>query len=426
MWGVTGWVHRAPGCASPSCSPSAWRRLAWLTPGWFTSPSRRRGRRAVAIRHSPRMVLPSLRHLVVDPMTRPSGIAAPAQGHARCAPSAAPAGTAPSTRPTHRQHCPPAPPVSRHPGERCSTTTRHRPRRHARTSTTAWPEPCPNTSCSIRAPPHPRSRPMTTTPIPPTVQPSTRRAGRADQPHACAPPTTGEWRAQVQATGGCAAPIHLRGSSRVLDRDGAVLLERTGTVLAPCGNRRAAVCPACSDRYAADAYHLLRAGLAGDDTKDVPDTVTDAPAGVPHPDRAVVRAGAHPHASPRAGTSSPAAAANGTTPTTPASAPPLDPDSYDYEGAVLWQAHAGMLWARFTTALRRALAAALGVTGARVPRPRPAVLRQGRRVPAPRPRALPRRHPPRRPRRTHRPTTRRARPRPHCGPRSPPPPAPRR
>jgi hypothetical protein len=42
----------------------------------------------------------------------------------------------------------------------------------------------------------------------------------------------------------------------------------------------------------------------------------------------------------------------------------LDPERYDYEGAVLWQAHAGMLWARFVTHLRRALAAALGV-GAR-------------------------------------------------------------
>ena len=106
------------------------------------------------------------------------------------------------------------------------------------------------------------------------------------------------WRAQVEATGGCAAPIHLTGSSRVLDRDGAVLLERSGTVLAPCGNRRATVCPACSDRYAADAYHLLRAGLAGDDTKGVPDTRHRAPAGVPDPDRALVRAGPHPQAHP--------------------------------------------------------------------------------------------------------------------------------
>jgi uncharacterized Zn-finger protein len=85
------------------------------------------------------------------------------------------------------------------------------------------------------------------------------------------------WRAQVEATRGCAAPIHLRGSSRVLDRDGATLIERSGTVLAPCGNRRESVCPACSDRYCADAFHLLRAGLAGDDAKGVPATVAQHP-----------------------------------------------------------------------------------------------------------------------------------------------------
>src|SRR4051794_1096012 len=81
-----------------------------------------------------------------------------------------------------------------------------------------------------------------------------------------------DWRAQVEATRGCAAPIPLRGASRVLDRDGAVLLEREGTVLAPCGNRRASVCLPCSKRYSGDAYHLLRAGLSGDDTKATPAT----------------------------------------------------------------------------------------------------------------------------------------------------------
>ena len=149
-----------------------------------------------------------------------------------------------------------------------------------------------------------------------------------------------QWRAQVEATGGCAAPIHLLGSSRVLDRDGAVLLERTGTVLAPCGNRRASVCPSCSDRYAADAFHLLRAGLAGDDTKNVPDrghrhpraflTLT-APSFGPVHTRALTPRGhvipcrcreRHRADDPRIGTA-------------------LDPDSYDYHGAVLWQAHAG-------------------------------------------------------------------------------------
>ena len=35
--------------------------------------------------------------------------------------------------------------------------------------------------------------------------------------------------------------------------------------------------PACSDRYAADAFHLLRAGLAGDEGKDVPASITERP-----------------------------------------------------------------------------------------------------------------------------------------------------
>ena len=111
-------------------------------------------------------------------------------------------------------------------------------------------------------------------------------------------------------------------------------------MLAPCGNRRAAVCPACSDRYAADAYHLLRAGLAGDDDKGVPTTVAEhprafltltAPSFGPVHTRKITRRGhvipcrcgdRHHPADPRLGT-------------------PLDPDSYDYAGAVLWQAHAG-------------------------------------------------------------------------------------
>ena len=172
-----------------------------------------------------------------------------------------------------------------------------------------------------------------------------------------------QWRAQVEATGGCAAPIHLAGSSRVLDRDRGVLLERSGTVLAPCGNRRESVCPSCSDRYATDAFHLLRAGLCGDDTKHVPATVVEhprlfltltAPSFGPVHTRALTPRGHvipcrcrehHRADDPHVGTA-------------------LDPDTYDYIGAVLWQAHAGVLWARFTIALRRALAAQLGVKGA--------------------------------------------------------------
>lgn len=41
---------------------------------------------------------------------------------------------------------------------------------------------------------------------------------------------------------------------------------------------------------------------------------------------------------------------------------PLDPDSYDYTGAVLFNNHAGDLWQRFTNRLRREIAARAGLT----------------------------------------------------------------
>ena len=77
-----------------------------------------------------------------------------------------------------------------------------------------------------RSVPHPGACPMTPTPRLPTPMPVTdvlddqisTRLRSADYR---------DWRAQVEATRGCAAPIHLRGSSRILDRDGAVLLERS-------------------------------------------------------------------------------------------------------------------------------------------------------------------------------------------------------
>ncbi|MBJ6620211.1 replication initiator [Streptomyces sp. DHE17-7] len=41
---------------------------------------------------------------------------------------------------------------------------------------------------------------------------------------------------------------------------------------------------------------------------------------------------------------------------------PLDPDTYDYEAAVLWNAHAGPLWRRFSIYLRREVAKRAGLT----------------------------------------------------------------
>ncbi len=167
------------------------------------------------------------------------------------------------------------------------------------------------------------------------------------------------WRARVEQVGGCSVPIHLTGEfevSRVAT--GEVLTRRAGTVFAPCGNRRESVCPSCSDRYAADAFHLIRAGLSGG--KGVPDSVAGKPRlfvtltapsfGPVHsrlvrPSGEVVRCrcGQRHHGDdPQLGTA-------------------LNPDRYDYAGAVLWQAHAGELWNRFTVRLRRELAKAAGI-----------------------------------------------------------------
>ena len=170
-----------------------------------------------------------------------------------------------------------------------------------------------------------------------------------------------EWRSLVETTGGCAAPIRLRGSSTLLDRDGSVLASRDGDILAPCGNRRESVCQPCSARYAGDAFHLVRAGLAGDDTKGVPVDVQKHP-------RAFLTLTApsfgpvHTRRTGRRGVILPCGCGERHHPADTRLGTAVDPDTYDYEGAVLWQAHAGLLWARFTTKLRRALAAALGLT----------------------------------------------------------------
>ena len=45
---------------------------------------------------------------------------------------------------------------------------------------------------------------------------------------------------------------------------------------------------------------------------------------------------------------------------------PLNPDTYDYEAAVLWNAHAGQLWRRFSTYLRREVAKRAGLSQRRL------------------------------------------------------------
>ncbi|MDF3300577.1 replication initiator protein RepSA [Streptomyces tropicalis] len=171
------------------------------------------------------------------------------------------------------------------------------------------------------------------------------------------------WEDQIRRTGGCADPIHLTGWTLHKDKTtGQVLYhystenEPGGRLRIACGNRRASRCPSCAWTYAGDTYHLIRAGLAGDDRRAIPAAVRDHPRvfatltapsfGRVHnrPDRGTCRCGTH-HAAddPALGTA-------------------LDPATYDYAGAVLFNNHAGQLWQRFTTRLRREIGARAGLS----------------------------------------------------------------
>ncbi|QPP08348.1 replication initiation protein [Streptomyces bathyalis] len=176
-------------------------------------------------------------------------------------------------------------------------------------------------------------------------------------------PGFARWEDQIRRTGGCSKPIHLTGWTLTKDKTTGQTLYRYSTEDEPgghlrvaCGNRRASRCPACARTYSADTYHLIRAGLAGDDTKEIPATVRDHPRvfatltapsfGSVHnqPGNRACRCGTrHREEDLALGT-------------------PLDPDSYDYAGAVLFNNHAGQLWQRFTNRLRREIAGRAGVT----------------------------------------------------------------
>ncbi|MFE5004374.1 replication initiator protein RepSA [Streptomyces sp. NPDC056696] len=171
------------------------------------------------------------------------------------------------------------------------------------------------------------------------------------------------WQDQIRRTGGCADPIHLTGWSLTKDKTTGETLHHYSTEGEPggrlriaCGNRRASRCPSCAWTYAGDTYHLIRAGLAGDDRRDIPGTVREHPRvfatltapsfGPVHnrPASGRCRCGSqHPEGSPELGTA-------------------LDPATYDYAAAVLFNNHASDLWMRFINRLRREIAARAGLS----------------------------------------------------------------
>ncbi|MFJ5095549.1 replication initiator [Streptomyces sp. NPDC088557] len=171
---------------------------------------------------------------------------------------------------------------------------------------------------------------------------------------------------QIERLGDCAEPVRFTGHTAALGTTtGGVLRsytttdEPTASLLTACGNRRSSRCPACSRIYAADTYHLIRAGLSGG--KTVPDTVRTHPrvfATLTAPSFGPV----HSRPTTPGGDIRPCRCHQLHGPTDALLGTPLDPATYDYAGAVLFNAHASALWARFTIYLRREIAARLGLT----------------------------------------------------------------
>ncbi|MFD6997799.1 replication initiator [Streptomyces mirabilis] len=189
------------------------------------------------------------------------------------------------------------------------------------------------------------------------------------------------WLEQIKAVGGCSHPVYLSGSTITRNALTGEVISSYTTATEPgerlavrCRNRRASVCVPCSRLHAGDTFHLVRAGLSGG--KSVPDTVQERPRLFvtltapafgpvhratedgelcrPRRDGPVCEHGRplgcglvhskddHPVGLPQCGA------------------------CYDYVGQVLWHAHAGRLWDRFTTAVRRHLASAGGIPRSRL------------------------------------------------------------
>ncbi|MFF7148033.1 plasmid replication initiator protein [Streptomyces jietaisiensis] len=190
-------------------------------------------------------------------------------------------------------------------------------------------------------------------------------------------PHFSRWLEQITATGGCAHPVHISGSTTTLDGVTGEILRQYDTrdepgerLLVRCRNRRATVCAPCSRLHAGDTFHLVRAGLLGG--KSVPATVRNQPrlfVTLTAPSFGPVhRTGERCRPRRDGGTCAhgrPLGCATEHTPTDPLIGQPLCPDCYDYTGHVLWHAHASKLWDRFVIDVRRRLATSAGLVQSR-------------------------------------------------------------
>lgn len=176
---------------------------------------------------------------------------------------------------------------------------------------------------------------------------------------------------QLSGLGGCTHPIRLDGhrTEHTVDtRTGEIgnvlhLLDSTtlpaGHLLVRCNNRRTTRCAACAEVYRRDTFHLITSGLRGG--KGVPERVAAHPrvfATFTAPGFGPV----HNRPTGPARTVRPCRCGTLHDQDDATLGTPLNPDTYDYEAAVLWNAHAGALWRRFSTYLRREVAKRAGLT----------------------------------------------------------------
>ncbi|MFJ8335106.1 replication initiator [Streptomyces sp. NPDC094437] len=136
-------------------------------------------------------------------------------------------------------------------------------------------------------------------------------------------------------------------------------METAGHLLVRCNNRRTTRCAACSEVYRRDTFHLITAGLRGG--KGTPEEITTHPR--------VFATFTAPGFGPvhnRPSTGRPCRCGTHHDQGDETLGTPLDPDTYDYPTAVLWNAHTGPLWRRFSTYLRREIAKRAGLSQRRL------------------------------------------------------------
>ena len=208
------------------------------------------------------------------------------------------------------------------------------------------------------------------------------------------------WLSHVWTAAACSRPVLLRGTVRYVDPATGEVTGTIGTddlpdkvIYKPCGNRRATACPGCAETYRRDAFHLIRAGLAGG--KGIPESVAanpvvfatfTAPSFGPVHSRPVrlhscagkqhCRCKAEPcHPRRDAGTcphGRPLACYRRHAPGDPRLGEPLCPDCYDYPAHVVWNAAAGELWRRTKQDIERHLIQLAARRGIPWPSGRPA------------------------------------------------------